>query len=285
MAANVALDAARGQYCIFLDDDDLIAPQHIEKLVHALQRNPEACAAHTDVQVLDMDGNELLRYDRPFCAQRLMGSNVFPIHSVLFARSLVTALGCRFDEALPVLEDWDFWLQVSAHSTFIHVPGVSGIYRYRDRSALQNSAHVHHQAKWRAMVYSKWLSRWPQQSVADALAWYAAQLDHGEQALDHSRKALDQSHQEYTAQTEQWQQRLHHMEAKLEHSQKDLAQYIAEANAARTKAQEIYAAMQRAQHDAENARRALGNIMASRSWRLLEPVRRLRRLLGGSGKS
>lgn len=277
VAANVALDAAQGQYCIFLDDDDLIAPQHIEKLVHALQRNPEACAAHTNVQVLDMNGKELLRYDRPYCAQRLVGSNVFPIHSVLFARSLVTALGCRFDEALPVLEDWDFWLQVSEHSTFIHVPGVSAIYRYRDRSALQNSAHVHHQAKWRAMVYSKWLSRWPQQNVADALAWYAAQLDHGEQSLAHARK-------EYATQAEQWQQRLQNMEAALAHSQNERVKYISDADTARAQAQAAHDAMELAQNEAENAHRALARILASRSWRLLEPARRLRRLVRGSAE-
>jgi len=277
LAANVALDAARGQYCIFLDDDDLIAPQHIEKLVHALQRNPEASAAHTDVQVLDMAGKELLRYDRPYCAQRLLGSNVFPIHSVLFARSLASTSGCRFDEGLPVLEDWDFWLQVSEHSTFIHEPGISAIYRYRDRSGLQNNADVHHQAKWRAIVYLKWLTRRPQQSVADALAWHAANLDHAEQSLAYARK-------DFAAQTKQWQQRLQHMEAALAHSQKELAKYISEADAARAQTQAAHDAMKLAQNEAENAHRALARILASRSWRLLEPARRLRRLVRGSAE-
>ena len=117
-AANAALTAARGQYCLFLDDDDLIAPGHIEKLVQLLRNTPMARAAHTDTQVINAAGQEILRYEHAYSASRLTFTNMFPIHSVLFERSLVSQSNCRFDESLPVLEDWDFWLQVSEMTDF-----------------------------------------------------------------------------------------------------------------------------------------------------------------------
>jgi uncharacterized coiled-coil DUF342 family protein len=102
--------------------------------------------------------------------------------------------------------------------------------------------------------------------------------------LDESRRALEQSHKEYATLTEQWQQKLQHMEAILAQSHDELAQYHAEANTARTQAQGAYEAMLRAQQESENARRALGNILASRTWRALEPIRQLRRFLRGSAQ-
>ena len=54
----------------------------------------------------------------------------------LYAADLVRRDGCRFDETLPVLEDWDFWLQVTQHTDVRHAPGISALYRYRDRAGL-----------------------------------------------------------------------------------------------------------------------------------------------------
>ncbi|MBF6631331.1 MAG: PIG-L family deacetylase, partial [Comamonas sp.] len=200
-AANAALDHAQGQYCVFLDDDDIFAPGHIDKLVQVLRQQGNMYAAHTDTQVVNLQGQEVLRYDRPYQSQRLIFTNIFPIHSVLFALSLITKHGCRFDETLPVLEDWDFWLQVSMHTSFVHVPGCSAIYRYNDRSQLQGDEHAHHHLQWRQQVMHKWLSRLPIQRIGAAGAWYSQQLDHTEQQRAYAEKVLQQN--EHTLQQTQ----------------------------------------------------------------------------------
>jgi len=46
---------------------------------------------------------------------------------VLFRRSLVTE-GCRFDESLPVFEDWDFWLQLAMRTPFAFTGKPTAIY-------------------------------------------------------------------------------------------------------------------------------------------------------------
>jgi hypothetical protein len=180
-AANAALQAAKGEWLIFLDDDDLWTPDHVQRLVNAAQANGQVRAVHSDVQVVDQDGRELTRYDRPWLPQRMAFTNVLPIHSVLFDASLVREHGCSFDESMPVLEDWDFWLQVTRHTDVLHVPGVSAIYRYRDRSGLNSVDGAHQHRVWRDHVLGRWLQRFTERQTIDAIAWYTRCLDEEQQ--------------------------------------------------------------------------------------------------------
>ena len=176
-AANLGLREAIGEYFIFLDDDDLWTPEHLQKLLAALNVEPRALAAHSDVSVVGIDGREIKRYDRPFRHEAIRFSNVLPIHSVLFRRIVVTKHRCSFDESLPVLEDWDFWLQIASHADFTHVPGVSAIYRFQDKSGLHSQDGPNYFLKWREQILSKWLKRWDAQSLVAAASWYAGELD------------------------------------------------------------------------------------------------------------
>ena len=128
-AANAALDAAQGEWLLFLDDDDWIEPDHISKLVKATQQFPEVLATYTGVRAVGMDKQPRPEvWDFPFDSARLFLCNFLPIHAVLFS-CRVKQLGCRFDTAKVLYEDWDFWLQLSRLGTFRHVPGISAIYR------------------------------------------------------------------------------------------------------------------------------------------------------------
>lgn len=271
-AANAALQAATGIYCIFLDDDDLFAPGHVEKLVHLLRSQPTARAAHTDTQVINAEGEQILSYDKPYIPERLVFSNVFPIHSVLFERTLLTQDSCRFDEALPVMEDWDFWLQVSGHTGFPHVPGMSAIYRYRDRSQLRGDAqHEHHHRHWRDLLMAKWADRLPAQHIREAGFWYAQQLDHTEQLLVHAQNqkgALEQALQQSLQ-----------ARAAVEHAKADALQQL-------DATQQALAAVEHGKADAlqqlAQAQHRLSGIYASRGWRALGVLRRVKRLITGA---
>ena len=125
-AANLGLEHAQGDYLMLLDDDDEIAPTHIERLVHALAQS-SAKVAYSDAEAVDAKGDVVHVYARDFSLMRLHDENLFPPHAVLFSRSLVE-VGCRFAIALAVMEDWDFWLQLAEHTDFIHVPGITARY-------------------------------------------------------------------------------------------------------------------------------------------------------------
>lgn len=234
-AANAALDVAQGDLLIFLDDDDLWTPEHVQKLVGAYRASGTVRAVHTDVRVIDEAGQERTQYDQPFIPARLAFTNVFPIHSVLFDRSLVNEQGCRFDESLPVLEDWDFWLQVTSHTTVLHVPGVSALYRWRDRSGLENEESAHHQRQWRDQVQGRWLQRWPQGALLQAIRWYTASLDEARQRLGAASLAAEaQTQAASLAQAEvlRVQERARSLAAELEAAGVRLSAAVHEATAA-----------------------------------------------------
>ena len=220
-AANTALQSAKGQLALFLDDDDLIDACHIQRLVQALFEQPQAIAAYAGVRVLDGNGQLVREYDIPWDPLRLYGLNFLPIHAVLFRLPHVFSHGLSFEPDFPVLEDWDFWVQLAHHGAFVHVPGISATYRQgQGQSQLGQADHPNHWAKWHQPILRRHVQRWGAEPLVTSLAWSALRLDISEQQAQKSLKNLDQvqSHldrvqfenQQLTALQQSLEQQLHH---------------------------------------------------------------------------
>nr|WP_295771931.1 glycosyltransferase [Rhodoferax sp.] len=168
-AANRALENANGDYLIFLDDDDFIDSCHIESLVNALLNSPNCKAAYSGTRVTDATGTTLGVYDHSFSSMQLLVGNYLPIHAVLFSRDLVSA-GCRFDSTLETYEDWDFWLQVSRHTSFVKTGKVSAAYRpFLGDSGMSKTEDRPLQRQRRSVVWQKWWRSWKVETL-DLLA-------------------------------------------------------------------------------------------------------------------
>jgi LmbE family N-acetylglucosaminyl deacetylase len=179
-AANLALGAAQGSLALFLDDDDLLQPHHLQRLVKVLQEHPRAVGAYAGVRVETSDGLHLRDYDFPWSRARLEGVNFLPIHAVLFRLDFVRKRGLQFDRSLPVLEDWHFWLQLTQDAALVHCPGISALYRQGlGDSALGNPDHPNHWKAWHRRVLLQWASGASAEAVVDTLAWHAMALDAG----------------------------------------------------------------------------------------------------------
>jgi glycosyltransferase involved in cell wall biosynthesis len=126
-AANAGLDAARGEAILFLDEDDEIEPTHVADLLSARANTQGARVAYSQTRLVDAAGNAQRVFGGPFDRMALFRSNYLAIHAVLFERSLV-ADGCRFDETLPMFEDWDFWLQLAMRTPFAFTGRPTAIY-------------------------------------------------------------------------------------------------------------------------------------------------------------
>ncbi len=179
-AANCGLERAKGSLALFLDDDDLLLPNHLARLATALQNAPLAPAAFADVEMghaLGGTWQPLHVFDADFDATRLWFENYLPIHAVLF-RHPGPAL--RFDESFELFEDWDFWLQLARRGDFVHVPGVSARYRLTaagsneiDATELAQSnvfAESPQAQAARTALFGKWQPRIGRQQHADLLA-------------------------------------------------------------------------------------------------------------------
>ncbi len=156
-AANAGLDAARGEWITFLDDDDVFLPGHIAGLVAAQRGADVARVVHSLARVRFADGGAQL-FGHPFSSLELYERSYIHLSTALVSRALV-ALGCRFDETLDMHEDWDFFLQCAQHGGFHFVPrqtfewhadlGTSGA----GGGGNQDDARF---ALYRDRVYAKW---------------------------------------------------------------------------------------------------------------------------------
>jgi LmbE family N-acetylglucosaminyl deacetylase len=191
-AANKALAEARGDFLLFLDDDDWLMPGHIARLAHVLQRQPNTLAAYTGVALAETNGALMGQaFDLPFDGVRQLAGNLTPIQAVLFRRELLVR-GCRFDEALERFEDWDFWLQVAQHAPMVHLPGVSAVYRIHQSSGVHEDSGP--LGAGTQAVYAKWQAAWSAGQGAALMerAWACADL---EVELAAARGSLNELHE------------------------------------------------------------------------------------------
>jgi Glycosyltransferases involved in cell wall biogenesis len=118
-AANAGLDAARGDWLVFLDDDDVFLPGHVDSLLPPCGDNPDALVAYSATTCVDDSGAQVQVLAKPFDRLTLFEGNYIQIGAALFSRRLV-AEGCRFDEQFECLQDWDFWIQLAQRTRFVY---------------------------------------------------------------------------------------------------------------------------------------------------------------------
>lgn len=224
-AANAALDAAQGDYLLFLDDDDWLLPDHVARLVQALRAQPgTTLAAYTGVALVDAGGQPNGQaFDLPFDPVRQLAGNLTPIHAVLFDARL-RALGCRFDEALDRYEDWDFWLQLARHTPFAHLPGVSAVYRIHDSSGVHDDVGAQGTSSLR--IYQKWQDEWSAQQLGQIMqrVWSHAELEARLAAGEQQQAAEQAAHAQTRRQLSDASRRLDDQAVTLQGLEHSLAQ-------------------------------------------------------------
>jgi glycosyltransferase involved in cell wall biosynthesis len=138
-ALNTGLAAARGRYLCFVDDDDLLYPNHLEELVDAVERLPAGTVVHSRaLEATEDDAGAVLGkrlvYFEDFDPEKLLIRNSLPILSVLVPADVCRAVG-QFDTRFDVLEDWEYWIRVAKVAPFSTVDLPTCEYRVRAGSA------------------------------------------------------------------------------------------------------------------------------------------------------
>jgi O-antigen biosynthesis protein len=306
-AANRLLDGLGSECALFLDDDDCLLPDHVQRLVQALHEAPGAVAAHAGVRVVcgDREAPQTVHvYDDELRWGEMQLQNRLPIHAVLFRAAVAErAPALRFDEDLEQFEDWDFWLRLMSRGDFVRVPGVSALY-WLDEQAGSGHAAPGSAQRQRMLqrLGARQLARWTPADVARLIESDAERTRRHHEALQQAEGQLASARQrgtqleaQATAAVQAWRDQQRHHGEVLQEVQRQAAEreQVLQAQAQALSADRDRVQADLAAHRTEVALLAalreehlqqiaslharIGDLYASTSWRLTRPLRLLGR--------
>lgn len=136
---NAALRNATGEYCAFLDSDDLWLPRKLETQVRSHHLRTACGWSYTRFGLIDASGDPL-RSPRNRHYPALSGwivesllatETVIALPSVLVSRRLLERVGL-FDEGLVMCEDYELWLRLAAEARVQGIEEVLTLVRRHD---------------------------------------------------------------------------------------------------------------------------------------------------------
>lgn len=136
-ARNAGIQAARGKYIAYLDDDDIFYPNHIETLVAFLEGSKYSVAYTDAYRACQLRKGEDYRtvsrelpYSIDFSKVQLLVRNIAPVLCFMHEKECLERIGL-FDEQLTSHEDWDLWIRMALRYEFKHLKRVTA--EFRDR--------------------------------------------------------------------------------------------------------------------------------------------------------
>jgi glycosyltransferase involved in cell wall biosynthesis len=131
---NEALGRAQGKYVVYLDDDDVFYPHHVESLVRVLEGETDCQVAYSDLyrvtcNVLPDGTRQVLGKQVEVCRDfdrfmMLYFNHVLHV-SLMHRRDLLDKTGL-YNEAIDVLIDWDMTRRLAFFTDFRHIPAITG---------------------------------------------------------------------------------------------------------------------------------------------------------------
>jgi glycosyltransferase involved in cell wall biosynthesis len=126
-ARNTGMRQARGKYFKFLDADDLLYPEQLERQIKHLSGKFSSVISATGYDLEFENGHKipLQLYLKEDQLAQFIGGNPCPIHSILVERSFAEQAG-GFDEELQNNQDSDLWLRLLMKGAVIEKLGHIG---------------------------------------------------------------------------------------------------------------------------------------------------------------
>lgn len=144
VARNRGISEALGSHLLFLDADDLLHPESLERLCGAIQGNNRAVALMGYSLFLDEDRTTIrtIQPEVEDFIQTICSRNPGAPHCYLTPAEIVKQAG-GFCDSLVYFEDWDFWCQVAlTGAPLITVDFVGAFYRRHANAQTPNASKI-----------------------------------------------------------------------------------------------------------------------------------------------
>ncbi|MCR5294306.1 MAG: glycosyltransferase family 2 protein [Lachnospiraceae bacterium] len=135
---NEAIKAARGDYIVFADHDDLLTPDALYENAAAVRKDPEAELLYSDEDKIGIGGKYMQPNLKPDFDPDFLTSVNYICHLLVVKRSLLDAVGLlnpEFDGA----QDYDFILRCTEIAkSIVHIPRILYHWRFFEGSTAAN---------------------------------------------------------------------------------------------------------------------------------------------------
>lgn len=141
-STNKALSFCRGEWTVFLHQDDAWTPSRLRRLREEAERFPDGGLLVNDTRFFGTDGRDLGPWRAPLpagfspperCLPPTLVQNNFAVPGVAVKRALLEETGL-FDESLRYTADWDAWLRAMERGGVVRVPECLSCFRVHEGS-------------------------------------------------------------------------------------------------------------------------------------------------------
>jgi GT2 family glycosyltransferase/glycosyltransferase involved in cell wall biosynthesis len=129
LATNSAAELAHGEFLVFLDQDDLLAPDALAEIALAACAQPDADVLYSDDDKIDVDGHRFAPQFKPDWSPELLLGYMYFSHVFAVRRALYEDLG-GMRTGFEGSQDYDLALRASERArAIVHIPQV--LYHWR----------------------------------------------------------------------------------------------------------------------------------------------------------
>lgn len=220
-AANGGLQAARGEWIAFLDDDDTLENDGLEKLARYIPWDKNMIYGRVKVLQMDPDPGKIQQsgmFGEPFSAERLLLENYIPICGYICRKELALACG-GFDPAFEYLEDWDFLFRLSRLSAFHYVPEIVAHYRVWGE-AFVTRRKTDKENRFRTLFFDKHRAQCTPEALQQAAL---ALVDASDRRFGEIHKLWDQAPEQCRREIANYQKIIDHQNQDIARQQEELA--------------------------------------------------------------